>query len=50
VTAETFKVWQLAKAAKKQADAVARMEADKKKKGKGGKGCKFILFPLLLFL
>lgn len=41
VTAETFKVWQEKKAAKKQADAVARMKADEKKKGKG-KGCKYL--------
>jgi hypothetical protein len=40
VNAETFKAWQVAKAAKKQADAVARMKAEEKKKGKGTKGCK----------
>ena len=40
VTEETFKAWQTAKAAKKQADAVARMKAEEKKKGKGMKGCK----------
>mmetsp|Transcript_17309 Transcript_17309/g.28950 ORF Transcript_17309/g.28950 Transcript_17309/m.28950 type:complete len:363 (-) Transcript_17309:88-1176(-) len=38
VTAESFKAWQTAKAAKKQADAVARMKAEEKKKGKGTKG------------
>jgi hypothetical protein len=59
VTAETFKVWQQAKAARKQADAVARMKAEEKKKGKGGKGCtcrvlscfvwfSFVFFYLLL--
>ena len=38
VTEETFKAWKEAKEAKKQADAVARMKAEEKKKGKG-KGC-----------
>lgn len=35
VTAETFKIWREAKVARKQAEAVARMKANEKKKGKG---------------
>ena len=50
VTAESFAKWTIAKAARKQLEAEARVKAEQAKK-KGGKGlCEFDVMCSLLFL
>ena len=49
VTAESFAKWTVAKAARKQAEAEARVKAEQAKK-KGGKGlCKYFIFLVYFF-